>query len=143
MCEHEILRGGVFVTRCVVHSKPEAGVQVWTWAGETVTAPCPCTIAARFVVAHESASGRWLSAADVVVAAVREPAAAVVAADRLGLLPGCGLVFVPLADGGAVLRLRDGRTARAGTGLCPACAYPWLAIHRGVRRSGPGRPAPG
>ncbi len=113
MCEHEVLRGVTSVARCGVHSRPAAGAQVWTWSAVPVAAPCPCVAADRFVVVHESASGRWLSAADVVVATPRDTMrAAASAADRLGRLPGCAVVFVPLAVGGAVLGRGSGHGIR-------------------------------
>ena len=129
MCEHGLLVGVTTLSRCAVHSRPAAGVQVWTWAEAAATAPCPCADAARFVVARESAAGHWLSAADVVVATPRDTAAAAaVVADRLGLLPGCALVFVPLADGGVVLGGRARHAVVPRARLCPVCVYPWLVL---------------
>lgn len=144
MCEHGLLLGVTTLTRCAVHSRPSAGAQVWTWSAAAATEPCPCTGAERFVVAHESAAGHWLSAADVVVATPRDTvAAATSVADRLGRLPGCAFVFVPLADGGAVL----GGALHAvvpRVRLCPVCVYPWVVLsRRDVPRPGPGRPARG
>jgi hypothetical protein len=128
MCEHEVLRGVTNIARCGVHSRPTAGVQVWTWSAAAVTASCPCAVADRFVIAQESARGRWLAAADVVVASPRDSvSAAVPVADRLGRLPGCVLVFVPLVSGGAVLGRRTGHVVVPRCGLCPVCVYPWLA----------------
>lgn len=104
---------------------------MWTWAKATVNAPCPCAVADRFVVVHESASGRWLSAADVIVATPRDTTsdAAAAVADRLGLLPGCVFVFVPLTDSGAVLGGRAGQTMVPRVTLCPVCLYALLAGH--------------
>ncbi len=148
MCEHEILLGVTSVTRCVVHSRPATGAHVWTWGAGLVSAPCPCAVADRFVVVSEFASGPWLSAADVVVAAERDTAfAASSIVDRLGRLPGCALVFVPLAGGGAVLGRREGDVVMPRARLCPACVYAWLACRaegtspQAVFRPGPGRPA--
>lgn len=127
MCEHELLRGVTKIVRCRVHSRPTAGMQVWTWSADGVTTSCPCAGADRYVVAHESARGRWLSAADVVVASPRDTvSAAVPVADRLGRLPGCVLVFVPLVGGGVMLGRRTGHTVVSRGRLCPACVYPWL-----------------
>lgn len=127
MCEHDMLRGITTIARCGVHSRPSAGVQVWTWARTPVTARCPCVVADRFVVAHEFARGRWLSAADVVVAAPQDTTStAASSADRLSRLPGCLLVFVPLAGGGAVLGCREGHIVVRRSRLCPVCVYPWL-----------------
>jgi hypothetical protein len=91
------------------------------------TTGCPCADADRFVVVEESADARWLASADVIVARPRPTVyTAQEAAERLGRLPGCAFVLVPIADNGIVVGGRAGSVAIAERGLCGICLYPWL-----------------
>ncbi len=135
MCEHRVLHEGdgvaPTVTRCPVHSRTAAGGEVWTWAPTPSPARCPCAGGDRFVVARASASPRWLTDADVVVADRQPPqCAAEAAARQLARLPGCALVFVPLTGEGVVLGGRAGvfLVPRPEPELCAVCLYPWLAL---------------
>jgi len=128
MCEHRALPDSAdawAVTRCPVHSRPVAGVTVWAWGPAPLAARrCPCAVADRFVVAHASASAGWLASADVVVADAPDLRCAEKAARRLGRLPGCALVVVPVTGHGVVVGGRAGLfLARE---LCAVCLYPWL-----------------
>ncbi len=132
MCEHAILAGAAVVAGCTAHSRPAAGVRVWTWAPAPLPDPspgCPCAVADRFVVAHESASARWLGAADVLLTEPHDRTCATATAPaRLARLPGCALVVVPLVGGGVVVGGASGVVALPASRarVCAACLYPWL-----------------